>query len=302
MVTKQVEKICEHISEAMLAGVIGKYSFDPDKRKEVNGNFGNDLIFTSYGRDRVTPQRRSIAQQIGGYGLYYILSGSGSVEHGCLKQKLKKGSLFVASYEKKLTLTADENYFLDYLYFDFSGLCQKSVIERMGLSEDIVRDTGKDIALKEAVIHLYDSFMLAGIYSLKTLGLFYLLIDRIAYGENYRSTEKPAERYVKQALNFIGNNFQHTDVYEIANHCGVSLTYLDKVFRKVLDCSPKDFLTVYKLKTAESYLYNTDIPISKICLYSGYYSSQYFIRMFKRYFGVTPSQYRKRKGESNAEG
>lgn len=81
MVTKQVEKICEHISEAMLAGVIGKYSFDPDKRKEVNGNFGNDLIFTSYGRDRVTPQRRSIAQQIGGYGLYYILSGSGSVEH-----------------------------------------------------------------------------------------------------------------------------------------------------------------------------------------------------------------------------
>ena len=295
MVTEQVEKICEHISEAMHAGVIGKDSFGSEKRKEANADFGNDLVFTSFGRDRVTPQRRSVAQQVGGYGLYYILSGSGSVEHGCSKLKLKKGSLFVASYEKKLTLTADENYFLDYLYFDFSGLCQKSVIERMGLMENTVRDAGKDTDLKEAVIHLYDSFVMTGIHSLKTLGLFYLLIDRIAYGENYRSTEKPAERYVKQALNFIGNNFQHTDVYEIANHCGVSLTYLDKVFRKVLDCSPKDCLTVYKLKTAESYLYNTDIPVSKICLYSGYYSSQYFIRMFKRYFGVTPSQYRKRK-------
>ena len=46
------------------------------------------------------------------------------------------------------------------------------------------------------------------------------------------------------------------------------------------------------MKESEKLLKTSNVPISKVALLSGYQEPSYSMKVFKKYFGCTPSQYR----------
>lgn len=81
----------------------------------------------------------------------------------------------------------------------------------------------------------------------------------------------------------------------IADELDMSSIYLSRVYKQQTLAAIVDVINNVRLERAQEYLENTDWSIVDIAVKSGYTSSSYFHRMFKKSFGVTPSDYRKMK-------
>ncbi|WP_138754445.1 helix-turn-helix domain-containing protein [Paenibacillus sinopodophylli] len=81
----------------------------------------------------------------------------------------------------------------------------------------------------------------------------------------------------------------------IADELDMSSIYLSRVYKQQTLAAIVDVINTVRLERAKEYLENTDYSVVDIAVKSGYTSSSYFHRMFKKSFGVTPSDYRKTK-------
>lgn len=79
---------------------------------------------------------------------------------------------------------------------------------------------------------------------------------------------------------------------EIAARLGFSRSYLHNRFRKEVGMSPSDYAQRLRIKRCCSRLATTGESVTDIAIEFGFGSSQYFSRVFKKYLGTTPTEYR----------
>jgi len=82
------------------------------------------------------------------------------------------------------------------------------------------------------------------------------------------------------------------NIGEVATRLGFSRSYLHGRFRKEVGMSPSDYAQRLRIKRCCRQLVTTSDPITEIAVEFGFGSSQYFSRVFKKYLGTTPSEYR----------
>ena len=106
--------------------------------------------------------------------------------------------------------------------------------------------------------------------------------------------------YIDEVERLIEKNYQNCDygVLQIATDLNLSNTYISKLYKDLTGTNIIERLTQYRMKAAVSLLLETDIPVTDIYSLAGYSSVNYFYRVFKKYYGVTPGQYRDMKGDS----
>jgi AraC-type DNA-binding domain-containing proteins len=83
----------------------------------------------------------------------------------------------------------------------------------------------------------------------------------------------------------------------IADELGMSSIYLSRVYKQQTLTAIVDVINQVRMEQAREQLMNTSLPVVDIALKCGYTSSSYFHRMFKKNFGVTPSDFRKLKAQ-----
>lgn len=84
---------------------------------------------------------------------------------------------------------------------------------------------------------------------------------------------------------------------DLAGDMGMSRTSLHLYARKILDKSASELLNDYRLKRAGIMLKN-NIPVKDTAYYCGYNDPNYFSRMFKTKFGITPTKYKEEKNDA----
>jgi AraC-like DNA-binding protein len=57
-----------------------------------------------------------------------------------------------------------------------------------------------------------------------------------------------------------------------------------------------DYINKTRLENSKMLLKSSDLPISVVALNVGYTDANYFVKLFKRMYGVTPSEYRSARG------
>lgn len=70
-------------------------------------------------------------------------------------------------------------------------------------------------------------------------------------------------------------------------------TFLSRMFKKYTGCSMISYFMTSKINYSISLLIFTDMPITDIASQSGFSNVTYFNKQFKRFFGISPTQYRK---------
>lgn len=78
----------------------------------------------------------------------------------------------------------------------------------------------------------------------------------------------------------------------LCNLADLSESSFRRLFKEQTGKTPTQFILELKLLTASKQLIESSLPINQIAYTTGFESSNYFIRCFKKNFGVTPSQYR----------
>ena len=100
---------------------------------------------------------------------------------------------------------------------------------------------------------------------------------------------------IEKAIKFIqSGSKENLSLQEIADKAGFSLTYFDALFKKHTGYSPVEYSRVYKLTRSALELRRTDKKIIDIALDFGYESPEAFARAFKKFYSLSPSEYREK--------
>lgn len=88
---------------------------------------------------------------------------------------------------------------------------------------------------------------------------------------------------------------QHIPMKKIAQQFGVSETSLKNYFRGVYGKNVSDYLRDLRISMAEKLLTETKLPISEIASQIGYTKQGKFAAVFKKQFGFSPLEYRRKR-------
>jgi AraC-like DNA-binding protein len=98
---------------------------------------------------------------------------------------------------------------------------------------------------------------------------------------------------IKAPVEYVRENF-HRDicVKELANAAFLSVSALERRFKKYLSKTPKQFINEIRLENARRMLIESKLPIVEVAYRCGFSEHSYFSRQFKALFGTLPSQLR----------
>lgn len=95
-------------------------------------------------------------------------------------------------------------------------------------------------------------------------------------------------------MEYIEKNFKEIQsVSEISDHFNISLPYLSTLFKSHIGTTIKNYIQAKKIAYAKEVL-DTGNNVTEACFESGFNDCSYFIKIFKKYTGYTPYQYKKR--------
>lgn len=127
--------------------------------------------------------------------------------------------------------------------------------------------------------------------------LSYYLLLSLGHEEMYHVdvNHPDFKRYVKPAMNYISENFtDNLTITAVAKHVNVTPQYLDRLFQKIINLSPKEYLLQIRINHAKKLLVSQKhLRVVAVANESGFRDAAYFSRVFKRKTGVTPLNFRK---------
>ncbi len=107
-------------------------------------------------------------------------------------------------------------------------------------------------------------------------------------------------RYIRlqPVIDFIKNNYSKNPTLEdMASVINVTPRHMCRLFKQVLNISPFNYLTSYKMiKVREMLISSPNLPLKVISARAGFNSVSYFCTIFKEYEGITPLQFKKAHG------
>lgn len=112
-----------------------------------------------------------------------------------------------------------------------------------------------------------------------------LILENAANGTN--TTEKEMITYIRQ------NYTREISLQEFGMQFHLSEKYISRYFKEHFHITLSQYINHLRLEHARQLLQESAVPVTEVALQSGYQNVSYFIRCFKKMYGVSPLKYRK---------
>jgi YesN/AraC family two-component response regulator len=121
-------------------------------------------------------------------------------------------------------------------------------------------------------------------------------IARDSYEKDARSACGSDEfrREITAAIAQIDANFRECiSLASVATHISMTATYFSKLFKQEVGMNFLQYLTKKRLECAKRMIAETDRSMLDIAMEAGFREQNYFGKVFKKYTGLTPLEYKK---------
>ncbi|WP_460319423.1 helix-turn-helix transcriptional regulator [Paenibacillus sp. YSY-4.3] len=117
------------------------------------------------------------------------------------------------------------------------------------------------------------------------------------YAERVHQAKR--NRYSKPINICLDYMFKHlydpVSLNDLAQKAALHPNYLSALFKREVGCSLREYIQRTKIEEAQSLLLLTNRPISEISALLNYHDQSYFSKIFKKFTGVTPIEYRNKR-------
>ncbi|MFD1671976.1 AraC family transcriptional regulator [Agrilactobacillus yilanensis] len=126
-----------------------------------------------------------------------------------------------------------------------------------------------------------------------TLMIYELLTDLILAKLKTKAIATP--KTLKKIRYYLDNHYaEKISLADLVIHFNVSKSYIEKGFQEYFEISPISYLNKVRVNKAKALLRNTDSQLDIISEIIGVNDTSYFVKIFKRYTGLTPAKYRRK--------
>lgn len=172
------------------------------------------------------------------------------------------------------------------------------ILNTKSYSDYIIFHTGDDEILRSLLLNMISEHIEKEKYSHKILENMLMMFFGYLLRRHENNVEIP--QYVKngsekiiEILNYIQDNYKEITLENIAEKFNFSLAYVSRMIKKCTGETFTEIVQRIKMNKACTILVTTSCSINDICYMIGYANQEHFIRIFKKCFGMSPTQYRK---------
>ena len=123
--------------------------------------------------------------------------------------------------------------------------------------------------------------------------------ESLSVEENESPSEmsKEDERFRRKLERIVHTRLRNPNlnIDIIAAQLGLGRTNFYRKVRELMGMSPNDYLRKCRMERAAELLCTSELAVNDVCVQVGMPDAQYFSRVFKTYFGVSPSVYREQQ-------
>lgn len=227
------------------------------------------------------------------YLLHYITSGKGFFTAAGKSYRMQAGWGFLIRPNTMVSYLSDENDPWEYSWIGFSGSACEDILNSVGLSAALPIYSTVDFDKSDFYMHQIQEFKSLNTgKELAMAGAFFLFLSTIK-GNVQHLEEADLNDTAALATDYIFRNYSYDiSVDDVAQAACVSRATLYRVFKECFGASVQQYLTDIRVSTTAELLSTTEYSVNEIAASCGFSNYQYFIRLFQKKKGMSPSQYR----------
>lgn len=246
--------------------------------------------------------------------LYYVIDGKASVTIRDKEVTLTPGNIYVLPSFVPHTTRCEGRFVHYYIHVYEENVVESSSLEDYELPVEVPAFQGTErlferlvemnptMSLPESNPDSYDNShtlmqsvlhnkMRSDSLRLESRGILYLIFSH--HLRHASPKEVKMDRRISDSLRYIHSHLSESlTIEDLSGHVCLSAEYYIRLFRKSLHTTPMDYVNTKRIEKAQLLLLTTDMPVKTIASSLGFVDDSYFVRVFKRLAGMTPTKYR----------
>ncbi len=260
-----------------------------------------ELVLTSCGYEICEADSQVLCPKGNHFALYAIRSGRGTWVTGGSRCQAEAQDLMLVYPDTECSFWADPQSGCTCLWVEFTGTRAEAYLRNAGFSRGQPKRRTQCIHQMEQILVSVLEAQGTASNQLRADGNFRIFLADLMEeqtpkdpGEALRLTRGPkTSEYIRTAMEYLAKHYpEDIKIRELADLVGINRSYFASSFKKATGCSPKEYLLRLRMERAKQLLETTLMPISSISSAVGYEDPLAFSRIFKRYSGLSPTNYR----------
>lgn len=233
----------------------------------------------------------------------YIISGKSIFNIDNKSYEVKEGDLIIINPNQMhngLVTDPDKasvEFFIGFKDFSFENLKESKLFDNLSPVIHTSPYTRKlflnliDSIMEENNSNQYGKYFMLKSYLMK----FILLIIREKENLELPETTSNKSKVSKEISEYFHNHFsEKISLDQIAKNMYLSPFYISKIFKEEIGDTPINYLIKIRLEHAKDLLLKaSNLNIKEISCIVGYEDAYYFSKLFKKYYGSSPAEYKK---------
>ena len=228
------------------------------------------------------------------YLIHHIVTGKGYYHCNGKLYTLKAGDSFLIYPNHEVWYYADKENPWEYSWIGFTGNDAPSILKatRFTPSFPVTYNNIHSGEINQRMNQIYNTRGNDFINSVEMAGYLYMLLAMYMREAENKNKLSRKESYVIKTIEYISSNYSSPiTVNDMAAYVGLSRSYLCRAFQAVLNKSPKEYLSEYRIKQACYLLTHNEMSMIDIAESVGFENSLYFSKVFHKQMGMPPTEY-----------
>lgn len=186
------------------------------------------------------------------------------------------------------------------LEIDLAFNLRREIKNRFNIS--IRAGLGKAVNSVEQVIESYRQAMKCLVYNSDNVNIIYIddvddkligdIINDIKVNKG-KSPNKIKMKLFDDVKDFIKENIEtELELEKVASNFGLSVYYFSRTFKEVTGTNYSDYINKCRINIAKELLLNGEMSVKEVCYKVGYNDPNYFSKVFKKYEGISPINFK----------
>lgn len=226
--------------------------------------------------------------------IFYCTRGSGTLIYEGAKYRIKP---YMAFY---MPANLPHEYYPEEEVWDIhwvvpSGFAVTEMLTHFGFTAPLIFQLGDIKNLERCFRKMHEALLGDSLFgNYRAAGYLYDFLIEFYRLTSAVSGSGAVNSAVIKAVDYINENYtEEITLEELCEASGVSKQHLCRLFRSVLNTRPMEYIAKRRIQAAKELLSDTDKTIDEISEETGFCTGSYFCKLFRRYEGMTPSQFRR---------
>lgn len=245
--------------------------------------------------------------------IYWFTSGQAFLECGRKHFNVSKDSVVIINSSElhyMQSLSDDLQFYViridpSFLFSNQVDLCQTKYISPLSQGlisfQNLIED---DPQISECIIEMIDEYFSREIgYELAVKSTIYRLIVfllrkyvvKVLTNDEFNEKVNNLRRF-DSVFKYINNNYaDKISIRDLADIANISVYHFCRIFKEAAGKTATGYINGVRLEKAANCLESNDLNITEVAMKCGFESINYFSRLFKKHYGVAPTEFRKLK-------